>query len=115
MISAISSRISQAKNNSRGKQLPEMNLTVDYLYDLFKQQDGRCALSFIELRIEKEHLATLSLDKIIPAKGYTQGNVQWTAWAVNRAKGEMPMDDFILMCQHVLEYQKEQRLSKGVV
>ena len=52
--------------------------------------------------------ATLEKD---PAKGYVEGNVQWLAWCVNRAKGDLELNDFFDMCEIVLQHRKEQRLS----
>jgi hypothetical protein len=112
-MSAISSRLTQA--NQRIKKYSQIASDIDkeYLYQLFKSQNGLCALSGVKLRIEKQAIACLSLDKIHPDKGYLKGNVQWVAWAVNRAKGDMDEEVFINMCQQILEYQKVQRLSNG--
>lgn len=65
------------------------------------------------MKAEVNAVTCLSIDKIRPEGGYVEGNVQWVAWAVNRAKGDMETDVFVDMCRQVLEYQKVQRLSKG--
>lgn len=104
LISAIRTRFNVCMNNQRkrGKQA-ETDLTTDDLYQLYKEQQGLCKYSGIPLKIETKHLATLSLDKIIPEKGYIKGNVQWLCWAVNRAKGELPEEDFLKMCRIITE------------
>ena len=111
LMSAISDRLMQAK--SRVKKLGGLEPTIDreYLYLVFKKQQGLCALSGVTLKVEKHAVACLSLDKIIPELGYVTGNVQWVAWAVNRAKGDMSGEIFLDMCEKVLNYQKVQRLS----
>lgn len=115
LMSAIRSRVSDAKQRCKKLGKPEPSITAEYLYEVFKNQDRKCALTRADLVIEKEHPLCLSLDQIEPSKGYVEGNVQWLAWAVNRAKGDLDLIDFIGMCESVLEYRKEQRLSNGSV
>lgn len=111
LVSAISERLTQAKDRAKKYDQPEPDIDRDYLYQLFKDQQGRCALSGVIMKIEKGAVTCLSLDKIKPEQGYIKGNVQWVAWAVNRAKGDMEEDVFLDMCRQILEYQKVQRLS----
>ena len=110
LMSAISSRLMQARQRAKLSNL-EFDIDREYLYLIFKKQQGLCALSGVPMKVEKHAVACLSLDKVIPELGYVKGNVQWVAWAVNRAKGDMNMEVFIDMCQKVLDYQKVQRLS----
>lgn len=110
LLSAIRSRISDCKGRIRRANPACVNLfdlDTDYMYQLFKQQEGKCALSGVDLSLTKNDLNVLSIDKIEPSKGYVKGNVQWLSWATNRAKGEMPQQKFIELCQKV------QRLSKA--
>jgi hypothetical protein len=111
LMSAISQRLQDAKARSFKYNHPEPDVDREYLYELFQQQEGKCALSGAILKIEKRAVTCLSLDKIDPEKGYVKGNVQWVAWAVNRAKGDMATDVFLDMCKQVIENQKVQRLS----
>ncbi|AJF40677.1 endonuclease [Vibrio phage phi 1] len=110
LLSAIRSRVSDCKGRIRRANPACVNLfdlDTDYMYELFKKQEGKCALSGTSLSLIKNDLNVLSIDKIEPNKGYTKGNVQWLSWAVNRAKGEMSQEEFIELCQKV------QRLSKA--
>ena len=111
LVSAISERLTQAKERAKKYNQPEPDIDRDYLYQLFKTQKGICPLSGVSLKVEKRSVACLSLDKINADLGYVQGNVQWVAWAVNRAKGDMNEDVFFDMCRQIVEYQKVQRLS----
>ena len=111
LMSAVSDRLMQAKQRIKKYNQPETDLDKQYLFDLFKNQEGKCALSGVTLKIEKGAIACLSLDKIVPSLGYIKGNVQWVAWAVNRAKGDMDEAVFIDMCRQIMEHQKVQRLS----
>jgi hypothetical protein len=111
LASAISDRLQHARVRTKQLGHPALDVDREYLYQLFKEQDGRCALSGVVLKVEKRAVTCLSLDQKVPSLGYVRGNVQWVAWAVNRAKGDMNQDMFIDMCDKVLEYQKVQRLS----
>lgn len=113
LMSAIRQRLSDAKARCKklGKNPPV--LTADYLYKLYLAQNRTCALTGALLSLELDHPLCLSLDQIDPKKGYQEGNVQWLAWVVNRAKGELSLDHFYEMCEAILNYRKVQRLSNG--
>lgn len=112
LVSAIRTRISNAKQNSKRNPERDFNIDTDYMYDLFKEQKGKCPLTGIELLVDKSHPYSLSIDKIVPELGYTQGNVQWTCWAANRAKGDMSTSNFINMCKQVV-LQSVETIEKG--
>jgi hypothetical protein len=113
LMSAVRQRLTDAKVRCKklGKNPPV--LTDLFLYQLFLSQNRRCALTGATLKIEIDHPLCLSLDQIDPANGYVEGNVQWLAWAVNRAKGDLSLDHFYEMCEVVLNNRKVQRLSNG--
>ncbi len=111
LASAISHRLTCATGRSKKSNLPLPSVDRDYLYQLFKKQDGKCAVSGVTMKIEKGAVTCLSLDQITPGLGYVEGNIQWVAWAVNRAKGDMSTEIFHDMCRQVVDYQKAQRLS----
>lgn len=113
LMSAIRSRLRDAKLRCKKLKKNSPVLTDDYLYKLYEIQKGLCAISGVKMTLETTHPLTLSLDQIDASKGYIEGNVQWLAWYVNRAKGEMPLVIFLGMCETILEYQKVQRLSNG--
>lgn len=110
LMSAIRNRLKDAKARSK-KYNKDLDVDDVYLYELFKQQAKCCALTGVELMIEIGHPLCLSLDQIDPTKGYTVGNVQWLAWVVNRAKGDLDTEHFYEMCEAVIEHRKVQRLS----
>lgn len=103
LLSAISSRLTDAKTRTKKYNKPECDVDRDYLYSLFKKQNGRCAYSGVELSLQKSSPLVLSLDQIDPTKGYIKDNVQWLAWAVNRAKGDMDEQTFLDMCRVITE------------
>lgn len=104
LMSAIRTRFNSCMKRQRkfDKQIIT-DLTEDYLFDLYKQQEGKCWYSKEPMAIARKSLMSLSLDKIIPDLGYVIGNVQWVCWAVNRAKGELKESDFLDMCRIITE------------
>ena len=102
IVSAIRDRITTARSNNKRYPNRIFDLDADYLYELLKKQDFKCALTGVKLLIEKNNPLGLSIDKIIPNKGYIHSNIQWVCWAANRAKGDLTMEDFLGLCRSVL-------------
>lgn len=49
----------------------------------------------------------ISIDRIDSSAGYVRGNVQLVCDLVNRMKHELSVQDMIVWCQRVLEYNRE--------
>jgi hypothetical protein len=103
LASAVSNRLTDAKGRIKKYKQPPTDLTKSFLVELFKKQGGCCAISGEKLSIKQHQLNALSLDKINSNRAYTQDNVQWLSWKVNRAKGEMDMKEFLNMCRMITE------------
>lgn len=112
-VSAVSQRLSDAKSRCKKLKKNAPLVSIKHLIDVLKEQKYKCALTGVDLVLDNKHPLCMSLDQIDPAKGYVEGNVQWLAWCVNRAKGDLSSNDFLSMCEAVLNYQKVQRLSNG--
>lgn len=83
----------------------EVTITIEYIWDLFNQQQGRCALSGLELKIHNSpKVNTASLDRIDSSQGYTPGNVQWVHKIINMMKGTYDQQVFVDMCTAVSRY-----------
>jgi hypothetical protein len=79
----------QLKYRCKRRALP-FDLTAEYLEDLFEAQAGLCALTGIQMDFErsgtgKRSAYMASVDRIVPERGYVQGNVRWVIFAVNMA------------------------------
>jgi hypothetical protein len=99
--------IKRSASGDSGRTPLEFNLTIEYLWDLFLQQNRRCALSGISLVFAK-HLRgpnrdpqTASLDRIDSGAGYVVGNVQWVHKDVNRMKSVFTQDRYLEICRMV--------------
>jgi hypothetical protein len=81
---------------------------MDYLYDLFIQQNGQCAISGIKISLgngKPGKLRTASLDRIDNTKGYVYGNVWWVHKHINKIKRTLTCDELKFWCQKVVDYE----------
>lgn len=85
--------ISNAKQKNR-----EFVITPEYAWQLFLDQEKKCALSGILLNLKTIYDVTASLDRIDSTKGYVEGNVQWVHKEINMMKNNMTDEDFIKFC-----------------
>lgn len=83
------------------------DLTVEYLIDLYNQQDGYCYYSGEPMLFGwvdgKIHHNSLSLDRLDPSKGYIQGNVVWCSYLVNTMKQNMNDYEFYEILKKILK------------
>jgi len=84
---------------------PEINW--EYLFDLWENQNERCAYSGLPLSIETNHPHTVSLDRIDSQQGYVVGNLQLVSAMVNRMKQEFDEELFIEVCGHITNFQSK--------
>ena len=94
------------KKNASTKHLM-CDITLNYIWNLFLQQNRKCAISNTELyfhspSLQKNNLyTTASLDRIDSNKGYTEGNVQWVHKDVNQMKWNFTITQFIHYCHTI--------------
>jgi hypothetical protein len=50
-------------------------------------------------------LLSPSLDRLIPDRGYTRGNVVWATWVCNQGKGTRSVAAFLAECAAVAGFQ----------
>lgn len=94
-----------AKERAKKKNLP-FDLTKKYLKELWDRQNGKCAVSGIEMTYslcEGRTPTNVSIDQINPNNGYTKGNIQLVCMAVNQIKSDLQMDDVYRFCKAILE------------
>ncbi len=76
----------------------EINITFDDIVDKFHQQQGRCAVTGLEISAD----VTGSVDRRDSSKGYTVDNIQWVHKDINRMKSDFTEDYFKELCRLVL-------------
>lgn len=68
-------------------------VTREYVLSLWETQQGRCAITGIELTHDSSDKTktdtNMSIDRIDPAVGYVEGNIQLAAWRVNNMKSTL--------------------------
>lgn len=89
-----------------GQKQVIVDISYDFIVELFAQQGGKCALTGqILLPPTRPNMrtgnCTASLDRIDPTLGYIAGNVQWVHKDVNRMKNIFPQEYYIYMCAKI--------------
>lgn len=79
------------------RKISDYELDIDFLVDLFEKQNGKCAISGLQMT----HIAgkgcvptNISIDRISNDLGYTKNNVHLTCRFINQAKMGMTMNEF---------------------
>ena len=109
-------KINGYKHNAKRANVP-FDITVEFLIGLFEQQEGRCYYTGAELVVKtsggrgnKTTLANsphqMSLDKLVPNRGYVQGNVVWCTYLINTCKNMYSEKGFYKICKRVLCHRK---------
>lgn len=91
-------------------------LDDQYLWELYLQQDGKCALSGESINFGEKgsELGSASLDRIDSRKGYVVGNVQWLHRDVNIMKMDFSEEYFVALCSRVHYNNKLKNRSDNV-
>lgn len=81
------------------------DITIQYAWNLFLEQDRKCVLSKVTLQMfqTKDIEKTASLDRIDSKIGYIEGNVQWVHKDINNMKWDLPQEKFIDWCKKVAD------------
>jgi len=94
--------IIKSSNGNKKRRKIELNITKEYVWELFLKQNKKCALSGIILKFPeraKDKSWTASLDRIDNCKGYIEGNVQWLHKDVNMLKRTYSQKYLIELCK----------------
>jgi len=89
-------------------------IDIGYGWNLFLQQNRKCALTDINIyfaktpKERKSKLWTASLDRIDSTKGYVKGNVQWVHKDINKMKREYSQEYFIDLCTKIADFTSGQ-------
>lgn len=100
--SCISHKLAGSKRHAKAKG-HEHDLTLDFLRDLWKEQEGLCKYSGRSLGNIGDGFDSPSIDRIDNSKGYIQGNVQWLCWGINEMKKNYDEQFFFDLCSSIIE------------
>ncbi len=82
-------------------------ITKQQMEDVFKKQNGKCALSGMEMIPRKNTPYRPSIDRIDSTKGYSIDNIQFVCSMVNVMKNKFNEKDFIKMCCLIAKFKGE--------
>lgn len=104
--------IATRKKNKKSDIYKESNVTFAYIKNLYAEQDGKCAISGINMTLfysGKGRIDTnISIDRINNKEGYVVGNVQLVCLRVNIMKNTMTEELLYNFCKKIVfEYEKE--------
>lgn len=92
-------KYSQALNGAQRRKL-EFCITIEDMWVVWNDQEGRCALSGVKLNLKTE----ASLDRIDSSLGYHLANIQWVHKDINQMKMDSPETEFVTWCRKVAEF-----------
>ena len=94
-----------AKNRCKDK-LREFSIPLEYMFELWENQNGQCAYTKLPLLATANQFNTVSLDRVDSSKGYVVGNVQLVCAAINKMKQEYTEELFLLLSHLVTQNNK---------
>lgn len=100
------------QNNAKRRNI-SVNISKQNIIDLYKKQNGKCALTGETLthicepsdrRVNKKHIHNISVDRINSRNPYTVDNIQLVCNRINAIKWDLDQDEFIELCKKVVTY-----------
>lgn len=89
------------------------DLDLEFLAEVWRVQDGRCALSGVPMLLPRNSLEwerrthdpwKPSLDRIDPRKGYVRGNVRFVTVMANLARSTFSDAEVVAFCRAVVTH-----------
>jgi hypothetical protein len=88
------------------------DLSAEFLWNLFESQNGKCALTGVDITLVNKiksnnvnwDVISASLDRKDSTKGYTEDNVWWVHKTINRLKNNYPLEELLYWSRLLLDY-----------
>lgn len=93
----------------------DVQIDYDYLLDLYKRQDGKCALTGVEMTHVFNNFRSMSVDRIDSSQGYIPGNVQLVCQFINTAKRHFSNADVLSFLDDVVRVSRLAQLSRPII
>ena len=102
------------RHNAKKRNIP-VEITLDDIKELYKKQDGKCAISNIQMT----HLAyqsddpkqlnknNLSIDRKDSKKGYTKTNIQLVCTIINILKTDLNENEMLLLLNDIYKHNNQ--------
>lgn len=103
--------LSRVRDSARKRGI-EFNIDINIMWNLFLQQDKKCALSGIDINFPSSTNleTTASLDRIDSSIGYIEGNIQWVHKDINIMKSDIGEAKFLNYCKLITEKNNKRGL-----
>lgn len=108
LLKVLQVRFLAARDRAKRKNLP-FNITKEYIKELWDKQNGKCAISGIDMTFEQCNgriPTNVSIDQINPNEGYVIGNIQLVCMAVNQFKSDLNMEEVYMFCENIIKNKK---------
>ena len=100
MIRFIDKKYIDLISNANKRDI-DVNISQSDIISKYISQNGKCALSGLELSHNKENL-NLSVDRIDSNLNYTKDNIQLIVNILNKSKIDYTNDEYINLCKTIL-------------
>lgn len=87
----------------------EWNISRKQIEEIYKKQNGFCALSGIKMQPHIKSLYRPSIDRIDSNKGYNVNNVHFVCSMVNMMKNKFEINNFIEMCINISKFKGSEK------
>lgn len=100
--------LANARNRAKTKN-HSFDIDLDYLKLMWENQKGICVITNRPFDLSdyvgvgKINPNTVSIDRIVPEKGYTKGNIRLVTFHANMAISEFGLDNLIQLSKDVLK------------
>lgn len=102
------SSLKRGANGEKGRKPIEFDISIEYLWETFKQQNGKCKYSNLPIDFRSK---TASCDRIDSSLGYIEGNVQWLHKDVNMMKRHYSEKYFFEICNKITNTTKTDNVN----
>lgn len=94
-----------------------VSFTQKQAYNLYKKQNGKCALTGLDLYFTKlttrfNRYTNASIDRIDSSKPYDLDNIQWVHKKINMMKYTLSQEEFIQFCELVVVRTRDDQSGK---
>lgn len=93
------------KNGAKNRNFA-FEITIEEIWELFKKQNSKCAMTNLDICFGKNQ--TASLDRIDSSKSYTIDNVQWVHKDVNYMKMDFSIERFLFLCNLITKKAQDE-------
>lgn len=89
------------------KKKERRDLSVDILMEIYEKQEGKCALTGIEMTYitgEGRIPTNISIDQVVPSAGYTPDNIRLVCTQANKMKMELTDADLLTWAKALVKH-----------